>query len=366
MARYDQCQLSELFVREVRVKESNPMRTLIRHSISALFMALIVLAAHANCSAATSPSSNIAPQDSKKVLYDTFSKGMAGDAAARKSAYEAGKEYLQKYPDEKDPRTKEIKEWITLYEADMSGGQVLNYIYRDKKYAEAFQLGKQVLLTDPENIRILTALGYAGMPAAATGGNDLTPDAIAYAKKAMQLIESGKAPSDWKPFAGRDETLAWLNYSLGVMVLRTMPNDAITYLGKAAQFEGAPKQDPRVYFYLANLYGQDIDKQRSDYKANFEGKTETAESKAALAKIGTVVDLIIDSYARAIAYTNVSPQLKQMFQQQEVDWTNKLTEFYKFRHDGSDAGLSEFIANIRSKPLPGQQGSTTLSPIAPR
>jgi hypothetical protein len=138
-----------------------------------------------------------------------------------------------------------------------------------------------------------------------------------------------------------------------------MPDEAISHLKKAAQYEGASKQDPRVYYYLAALYGQGFEKQRSEYKTNYEGKAETPESKAVLAKVSTVVDLIIDAYARAIAYTNSSPQHKQAFQQQEAEWTNKLTELYKSRHDGSDAGLKEMIAGIRSKPLPGQQVSMT-------
>lgn len=302
-------------------------------------------------------------QDSKKVkhdLYETFKKGMEGDANARKAAYEAGKEYLQKFPDEKDPHIKEIKDWIAIYEANTLPLEVLVSVYKEKKYAEAFQVGKQALLTDPDNIRILTALGYAGMQAAAAGNTEFIADATIHAKKAIQLIESGKTPTDWKPFAGKDETLGWLNYSLGVMILKTAPNDAIAYLVKAAQYEGAPKKNPVVYHYLAGLYSQDFEKERSEFKVKYEGKPETPESKAALEKVSARVDLIIDAYARAIAYANASPQYQQMFQQQEAEWTTKLTELYKSRHNNSDAGLKEFIADIRTKPLPG--GGTLLVP----
>jgi tetratricopeptide (TPR) repeat protein len=246
--------------------------------------------------------------------------------------------------------------------ADTQGVEVLVNVYKAKKYAEAFQIGKQVLETDPDNIKILTALGYAGMPAASTGDNTLTSDAITYAKKAIQLIEGGKKPANWKPFASRDETLGWLNYSLGVMVLRSSPSDSIGYLTKAAQLEGAPKRDPVVYYYLAVLYGQVFEKQRAAFKDSYEGKPETPESKVALEKVGSVVDLIIDAYARAISYTDASPLLKQTYQQQEVDWLKKLSELYKSRHNGSDAGLKEMISGIQSKPLPGQQSS--LVPMA--
>lgn len=299
----------------------------------------------------------LAMQDSKKIkhdLYETFEKNRAGDAIALKTAYEAGKEYLQKFPDEKDPHVKEIREWIALYG--------LAKVYKEKKYDEAFEAGKYVLSSDAENIRILTALGYAGMQSAAAGNGEFIADATVHAKKAIQLIESGKTPVDWKPFAGKDETLGWLNYSIGVMVLKA-PGDASGFLVKAAQYEGAPKNNPVLYYYLASSYSQTFEKERSDYKAKYEGKEETPESKAALEKVGATVDLIIDAYARAIAYVNVNPQYQQGFQLQQTEWTTKLTELYKSRHNSSDAGLKEMIADIRTKPLPGRGLRLTTSSL---
>jgi hypothetical protein len=288
-------------------------------------------------------------QDSKKIkndLYNTFEKGTSGDTNARKAAYDAGKEYLQKFPDEKDPHVKVIKDWIVLY--------ALAKVYKEKAYDEAFDAGKYVLTTDPDNVRILTALGYAGMQAAASGNTIFASDAIVHAKKAIQLIDGGKVAADWKPFTGKDETLGWLNYVLGVLVLRDAPHDAIRFLVNAAQYEGAPKKNPVVYYYLASLYSSDFEKQRSEFKTSYGGKQETPESKAALARISTQIDLIIDAYARAIAYTKANPQYQQMFQQQEAGWTKSLTELYKSRHDNSDKGLKELIAEITTKPLPGQ------------
>jgi hypothetical protein len=340
------------------------MKTLTYRIALALSIAIFCLPAHALAATTHSRSIGRALQDSKKTqdeLYATFKKGLTGDANAKKAANEAGKEFVQKDPEGKDPRTKEIKEWMTTYAADMQGIEVLVNVYKAKKYDDAFQIGKQVLVADPDNIKILTALGYAGMPAAAAGDSRFTADAISYAKKAIQLIGSGKAPIDWKPFSGKDETLGWLNYSLGVMVLRTAPSESIGYLVKAGQFEGAPKKDPVVYYYLAVLYGQDFEKQRTAYKATYEGKPETPESKVALEKVSSVVDLIIDAYARAISCTDASPQLKQTYQTQEIDWTKKVTELYKSRHNGSDSGLKEMIATIQLKPMPGQQ--TSLAPM---
>ena len=83
-------------------------------------------------------------------------------------------------------------------------------------------------------------------------------------------------------------------------------------------------------------------------QAKFANKPETPESKAALEKLNVVMDRIIDAYARAIAAAGTDPKT----QQNRTDWTAKLSTYYKFRHEGSDAGMNEFIAAALQKPLP--------------
>ncbi|HSD45729.1 MAG TPA: hypothetical protein VLB87_03870, partial [Pyrinomonadaceae bacterium] len=84
------------------------------------------------------------------------------------------------------------------------------------------------------------------------------------------------------------------------------------------------------------------------YQTNFANKPETPESKAALEKLGVVMDRIVDAYARAIATAATDPKTEQS----RKDWTAQLSNYYKFRHGGSDAGMTEFIANALQKPLP--------------
>jgi hypothetical protein len=84
------------------------------------------------------------------------------------------------------------------------------------------------------------------------------------------------------------------------------------------------------------------------YQTNFAGKEETAQSKSALDKLNVIIDLMIDAYARAVAAAGTDPANAQS----KAQWSTKLAEFYKFRHQGSDAGLSELIAGALAKPLP--------------
>ncbi len=173
--------------------------------------------------------------------------------------------------------------------------------------------------------------------------------ALDYATKAIQAIESGKAPTEWAPFKGKDDTLAYLNYAVGFLTLKTAPEQAIDSLLKAAQYESDIKKTPSTYYFLAAAYESGPYKTLSTaYQTEFADKPETPASKAALEKLNVVMDRIIDAYARAIAAAGTDPKTEQS----RKEWMAQLSNYYKFRHDGSDAGMNEFIKAAPQKPLP--------------
>jgi hypothetical protein len=61
-----------------------------------------------------------------------------------------------------------------------------------------------------------------------------------------------------------------------------------------------------------------------------------------------VLDKIIDAYARAVALAGSDPA----HQSAKTQSMTQLTNFYKFRHENSDAGLTDYIAKVLSTPLP--------------
>ena len=118
---------------------------------------------------------------------------------------------------------------------------------------------------------------------------------------------------------------------------------------KAAQSNSDRKTAPTTYYYLAVAYQNGPYKKLSeDYKNKFGNQAESSESKAALDNVNKVLDKIIDAYARAVALAGNDPQ----HQAAKAQWTARLTDFYKFRHNNSDAGVTEFIAGVLAKPLP--------------
>jgi hypothetical protein len=140
-----------------------------------------------------------------------------------------------------------------------------------------------------------------------------------------------------------------LNYTIGAGTVETDPNTALQYLITSVEVETPLKTSPFTYAYIAGAYETGpYAKQSEEYKRLYVGRDETPESILALGKINRLVDRMIDAYARAIALAGNDVK----FATAKAGWNEGLRSFYKFRNNGSDAGLTELIANILSKPLP--------------
>jgi len=281
----------------------------------------------------------------KLQIYQRFYDNAKRNPAV---AYQAARDYLQKYIKDKDEYIDYIQKWISAYESDERKQNLPNLI-NEKKFAEAYSTGAKILADEPDYLRAQIDLGYAGYLAASAKNESFNTTALDYARKAITAIEAGKAPADWAPFKGKDDTLAYLNYAVGFLTLKTNPDQAINALLKAAQYNSDIKKTPSTYYFLAAAYESGPYKTMSAaYQTDFANKPETPESKAALAKLNVVIDRIIDAYARAIATAGTDPKTEQS----RKEWLAQVTNYYKFRHEGSDAGLTEFIAGSLQKPLP--------------
>ena len=241
-----------------------------------------------------------------------------------------------------------LTKWVAAYERDERKRKLPGLI-NEKNFAEAYSTGAKILADEPDYLRAQIDLGYAGYLAASAKNETYNTQALGYARKAIQVIESGKAPTDWAPFKGKDDTLAYLNYAVGFLTLKTTPDQAIDSLLKAAQYESEIKKTPSTYYFLAVAYESGPYKTMSAaYQKDFADKPETPASKAALEKLNVVMDRIIDAYARAIAAAGTDPKTEAS----RKEWMAPLSTYYKFRHGGSDAGMNEFIQAALQKPLP--------------
>lgn len=237
--------------------------------------------------------------------------------------------------------------------------QVSSLVYEKKDFAKAFELGKQILAEEPDNLRVLTDLAYAGYLAASSKVTTFNGETLNYARKAIQLLQAGGTLENWAPYTSKDEALAYLNNTIGVLTIGENPSEALRNLLKAAQLEGKLKKDAITYGYIGDAYQSGpYDKLAAAYKACCEGKDETPESKLALENLNQVIDRMIDAYARAVNLSGSDAAA----QARKKAWMDTLTNWYKFRHQGTDTGLTEMIAGITAKPLPPEPTPITTLP----
>lgn len=327
------------------------MNKLIRLMTLSAMVAMLALPALALTKTSLSTGTNEAlaqgDEEAKAALYKKFTDNRTTN---QQVAYDTAKEYLAKYPAE-DQYSTYLKKWIAAYEKGKRKID-LEQMIKDLKFAEAYALGRQILVDEPNDLTALSRVSWSALQLTLSNKDVNSAEAAANVRKTIQLIEAGKGFEEGKPLDAKtkEESLNWLNSTLGLLALKTNPNEAVGYFLKTAQHEGIFKTDPQTYVRLALAYQAGPYKKLSDeFEANFRGKDETPESKAALENLNQVIDRIIDAYARAIALAT-DPKYATV----KAQWTTQLTNFYKFRHNDSDAGLQELIAGILSKPLPPQ------------
>jgi hypothetical protein len=265
----------------------------------------------------------------------------------QQAAFEAGREYAGKYPnDEYAPR---VRGWVADYERAARKLQFEGLLFKEKKYAAAYEIGKQILADEPDNLRTIINLASAGYLASSAGNASLNAETLEYARRATSLLEAGSKPSDFKPFTGTADALAYLNFITGELVLKETPAESVAYFRKAIESEGTIKNTPIIYSRLAAAYiASQYEPQSKEFAARFGGKETTPESKAALDNINQTVDRITDALARAVALSGAETQ----YTAARVRWMEELTRFYKFRHNDSTDGLEAYIVGAMAKPLP--------------
>jgi hypothetical protein len=299
--------------------------------------------------------------DTKSALYKAFLADFKGDTA---KAYEAAKKYVscpvdqsleKEVKEAEEKRVEYLKTWIGKYEKENRKTR-LQQLMNEKKYVEAYPVGKDILNDEPDNTGVMLDLVYAGY---ASNNASFDADTVVYAKKSMQLIESGKVPDKWVRFESKDDALAWINYIIATRTTKASPAEAIPYFIKAASYESKIKKLPFTYFSLGDAYERGpYAKQSAEYKTLYEGKDETPESKLSLANSNQIIDRMIDAYARAVALAGSDAQYAEI----KGKGMEAVTFWYKSRHDKSDTGLNDMIAAVLSKPLPPEPTPITSLP----
>lgn len=333
------------------------MKTIIRLVIIGATLALLAFPAVAKSLSTDAVAQDQCTDENKAAWYATFRENFKTE---QQKAYDAAKKYLTACSSEDTPQTQYLKRFVDIYEKAQRTTILQNKL-TEKNYPEAFKLGADILKDEPDNMTVLINLGYAGYVTSTAKNNAFNADGINYARKAIQLIESGKTVEAWTPFPNKDEALAFLTYYIATNTLNSGDHaGALPLLIKAAKFESSLKKSPYTYANIAIAYENgSYAKLSEDYKAKFQGKDESPEQKLALENINQVVDRIIDAYARAVASAGADAK----FAADKKVWNDALTGYYKYRHK-DETGLNELVAGVLSKPLPPEPTPLTSLPVS--
>jgi hypothetical protein len=297
----------------------------------------------------------------KVALYQKFLANYKLTGEEQKRADEFANEYINRYggcPDEGDEKVARfIRKWLALYAQVVRKFDCRSAAHQ-QQWAKAFEVCQVVADENPESTEwplLLAIAGYANLTSVTGGSRDksLNADAAKMARRAVELIEAGKALPNWNPFASRDEAIGFLHYSQGVFLFESAPAAAAAAFCKAAQSNSSFKREATTYGYLASLYEvNELPQLVAAYRRNFappQAIPAGPQYDEEMAGINKTVDRVIDGYARTLAILNSNPQADAKF---KATVTQKLTSYYKHRHQDSEAGLTELIAGVLETPLP--------------
>lgn len=210
---------------------------------------------------------------------------------------------------------------------------------------QAFAKGSDFLTRHPESLEVLVELLSIGTEQAKKQNPKFVDQAIRYGTQAVALAEANKKPADfdepsWQRF--KTTTLPSLYQSLGLLhMLKGSQAEAKANYVKASQI--APS-DPFNFVMIAAILNE-------EYQAaakSFSGLPAGPAKDEQLKKVQTLLDAVIDAYARAVAVSEGNTALAQVRQQYLQDLEN----YYKYRHGGSTTGMQQLIDKYKTAPKP--------------
>lgn len=287
--------------------------------------------------------------DAQTVIYNRFLEQAKAPLLQRATASLTAKEYLTKFAEcttEPEKKINEfLKDWLDRYEAAVTDFNCSTAVNRQP--ARAFELCKPYLARDPENLRAYLLLSHAGIK---SGDKKLRPETVRAARKALGLVKSGKSVERWQVAETKDEAVATLEFYAAYYTIDTTPAETATTMSALARSNSSFNKDPNTFFYLAQALQQsELKKLKAEYVQTCGGSDPPDTCDASWTKIESVMDRIIDAYARAIVLSTGKPEFAPI----AVVAKPELAKVYRVRHEkGTDAEIEKFIAGVLSTPIP--------------
>src|SRR5687768_8790499 len=119
------------------------MKLLAKSLLTAAFLAVSL--------AAFGPAA-VAQETDDQAKIDIYKRFRDNYKENRAVAYQAARDYLQKYTKDKDQYIDYLMKWVAAYESDERKDN-LPVLINEKKFAEAYKTGAKILADEPDYLR---------------------------------------------------------------------------------------------------------------------------------------------------------------------------------------------------------------------
>lgn len=230
-------------------------------------------------------------------------------------------------------------------EADLVNGPLMAAYIDAERPADAFKLAPAYFVKHADDVDSMRRLAIVGSNAAITGNDAYVKDALKYGTQAIEMIEGDKKPANvdaaqWADY--KTKFLPGIYREVGVLSLRAGDNaNARARLEKAIALG---TDDPSTYAIVGQMSDEEYVQLVNAYKAAAAGPARDA----ALKKAQDQLDKVIDLYAHAVGLSTGRAEFDNLRSQVMP----ALTDYYKFRHNNSDAGLQQLIDKYKKSATP--------------
>jgi uncharacterized membrane protein len=296
--------------------------------------------------------------------------------AKRKAAFEAAREYVNKYDVAGDPIVDFLKKRIAAYDKEIARNELFkrfNTSLQSKNWAETFASGKTILAQEQDQFDIEIIL--ASIASNDPNAKAFSADSISYAKSVIQKLESGKGVTktfgvgDFQ-YNTKENTLAWMNYYIGFLTnagKAPFGKDSLTYIAKAMQYKGsdiAVDSDYDRLFALSYIseFNRINEERNAEIKKNND--LDTPKSLELEAQQKGYAERAIDAYGRAVqkakaqAAATTDVKNKDFYTKRAIAYMETITKLYGFRFDKDPsavipkATVETYVNGLISKPMP--------------
>lgn len=341
--------------------------------------------------------------ETKKALYETFIKHYDKYTIAdAEKAIAAAKEYITKFPDDKQyvdyfkPEITRLEKQIAdikqaekdaadraekerLRKEQLARLNKFDAAYKaaavaktdiETKWTEAFSTGAEVINNDKDyslDIKLLLAgagLDYLSLAKPAiTSQNDKI---LKYAQDAITDINSGKTSKDFGGFnykyKTKENALGSMNYIIGSIKYynQDRKDEAIKYFYKAVQFNSDAKKDWFVFSNIGQWYLDEAKKISEDRKKlDLQIEENVAKEKEMFAMERGYAERAMDAFARAYSIAKNNPKTEAKY---KTALFNTLKGLFEFRYTDpkeadlkSEKNINSYVASIDKMTMPNPE-----------